>query len=223
MRISEEAMKLNDREMLEDLIAAATNQALTKVRQQLAEESAKMAANIGLAARHARRRVAGAWARWLLADSAEGPRDCANGERSGVGTGGRHRGAAGGVDQAPRHRAEERGADRPLPALGRPAATRRPWPNACGPWRRRSGRAASASTSTDGELCPICRDPKRDAGLLCVVETPRDVGSFERAGNFRGPYHVLGGRLAPLDGMGPERLDIHGAGRAGRSAAGCGR
>lgn len=59
---------------------------------------------------------------------------------------------------------------------------------------------------TDGELCPICRDPKRDAGLLCVVETPRDVNSFERAGNFRGLYHVLGGRLAPLDGMGPERL-----------------
>ena len=48
MRISDEAMKLNDREMLEDLIAAATNQALAKVRQQLAEESAKMAANIGL-------------------------------------------------------------------------------------------------------------------------------------------------------------------------------
>ncbi len=48
VRISEDALKLNDREMLEDLIAAATNQALTKVRQQLAEESAKMAANIGL-------------------------------------------------------------------------------------------------------------------------------------------------------------------------------
>ncbi|AWM42279.1 recombination protein RecR [Gemmata obscuriglobus] len=59
---------------------------------------------------------------------------------------------------------------------------------------------------TDGELCPICSDPKRDGGLLCVVETPRDVNSFERAGNFRGLYHVLGGRLAPLDGMGPDRL-----------------
>lgn len=58
----------------------------------------------------------------------------------------------------------------------------------------------------DAELCPICADPKRDAGLLCVVETPRDVNSFERAGSFRGLYHVLGGRLAPLDGMGPERL-----------------
>jgi recombination protein RecR len=59
---------------------------------------------------------------------------------------------------------------------------------------------------TDGTLCPICADPKRDAGLICVVETPRDVSSFERAGSFRGLYHVLGGRLAPLDGMGPERL-----------------
>lgn len=59
---------------------------------------------------------------------------------------------------------------------------------------------------TDGELCPVCRDPKRDGGVLCVVETPRDVGSFERAGTFRGRYHVLGGRLAPLDGMGPDRL-----------------
>lgn len=59
---------------------------------------------------------------------------------------------------------------------------------------------------TDGTLCPICSDPKRDAGVLCVVETPRDVNSFERAGNFRGLYHVLGGRLAPLDGMGPDRL-----------------
>ncbi|VTT96661.1 recombination protein : Recombination protein RecR OS=Planctomyces maris DSM 8797 GN=recR PE=3 SV=1: HHH: RecR: Toprim_4 [Gemmataceae bacterium] len=59
---------------------------------------------------------------------------------------------------------------------------------------------------TEGELCPICADPRRDGGLVCVVETPRDVGSFERAGTFRGRYHVLGGRLAPLDGMGPDRL-----------------
>jgi recombination protein RecR len=59
---------------------------------------------------------------------------------------------------------------------------------------------------TDSELCPICSDPRRDGGIICVVETPRDVGSFERAGTFRGRYHVLGGRLAPLDGMGPDRL-----------------
>jgi recombination protein RecR len=60
----------------------------------------------------------------------------------------------------------------------------------------------------DGELCSICRDPRRDGAVLCVVETPRDVGSFERAGTFRGLYHVLGGRLAPLDGVGPDRLNF---------------
>ena len=52
------------------------------------------------------------------------------------------------------------------------------------------------------------RDPKRDGAVLCVVEAPRDVSSFERAGTFRGLYHVLGGRLAPLDGIGPDRLNF---------------
>ncbi len=60
---------------------------------------------------------------------------------------------------------------------------------------------------TDGsELCPICSDPRRDPSIICVVETPRDVTLFERTGSFRGLYHVLGGRLAPLDGVGPDRL-----------------
>lgn len=62
---------------------------------------------------------------------------------------------------------------------------------------------------TDRELCPVCADPRRDAGLICVVETPRDVTSFERAGNYRGLYHVLGGKLAPLDGIGPDRLTFN--------------
>ncbi len=61
---------------------------------------------------------------------------------------------------------------------------------------------------TEGELCPECADPKRDAGLICVVETPRDVALFERTGSFRGLYHVLGGRLSPLDGVGPDRLTL---------------
>lgn len=61
---------------------------------------------------------------------------------------------------------------------------------------------------TEGDLCPICADPRRDAGLICVVETPRDVGLFERSGSYRGLYHVLGGRLAPLENVGPERLTL---------------
>jgi recombination protein RecR len=62
---------------------------------------------------------------------------------------------------------------------------------------------------TDAELCPVCADSRRDGSVICVVETPRDVTAFERAGNFRGLYHVIGGRLAPLDGVGPERLTFN--------------
>lgn len=59
---------------------------------------------------------------------------------------------------------------------------------------------------TDADLCEVCRDPRRDPATICVVETPRDLSIFERAGSFRGRYHVLGGRLAPLDNMGPDQL-----------------
>jgi recombination protein RecR len=58
------------------------------------------------------------------------------------------------------------------------------------------------------ELCNICRDPKRDGTLLCVVEQPRDLMSLEAAGSYRGLYHVLLGRIAPLDGMGPDQLTL---------------
>lgn len=61
---------------------------------------------------------------------------------------------------------------------------------------------------TEDPLCSICRDPRRDQTLVCVVEEPSDIGAIERAGEFRGVYHVLGGRLAPLDGVGPENLNV---------------
>jgi recombination protein RecR len=57
-------------------------------------------------------------------------------------------------------------------------------------------------------LCEICRDKNRDTSLLCVVEHAPDVLNFERCGAFRGRYHVLGGLLSPLDGIGPEELRI---------------
>ncbi|RME81924.1 MAG: recombination protein RecR, partial [Zetaproteobacteria bacterium] len=60
----------------------------------------------------------------------------------------------------------------------------------------------------EGALCAICADANRDAGLLCVVEQPVDVLLMERTGQFRGVYHVLHGRLSPVDGVGPERLRI---------------
>jgi len=61
---------------------------------------------------------------------------------------------------------------------------------------------------TEGELCSICSDPRRDSGVLCVVEQPRDLTAMERAGTYRGLYHVLQGRLAPLENMGPEQLTV---------------
>ena len=61
---------------------------------------------------------------------------------------------------------------------------------------------------TENELCGICSDPRRDPSIICVVEEASDISAIERAGEFRGHYHVLGGRLSPLDGIGPENLHI---------------
>jgi recombination protein RecR len=61
---------------------------------------------------------------------------------------------------------------------------------------------------TEDDVCSICRDPRRDATMICVVEQASDIGAIERAGEFRGLYHVLGGRLSPLDGVGPGDLTI---------------
>jgi recombination protein RecR len=61
---------------------------------------------------------------------------------------------------------------------------------------------------SDAPLCPICRDPGRDAARLCVVEEPLDVLALERTGEFRGVYHVLHGAISPIDGIGPDRLKI---------------
>jgi recombination protein RecR len=61
---------------------------------------------------------------------------------------------------------------------------------------------------TEEELCVICRDPRRDPTLICVVEEAADIGAIERAGEYRGHFHVLGGRLSPLDGVTPDDLTI---------------
>ena len=58
------------------------------------------------------------------------------------------------------------------------------------------------------ERCRICDDPRRDAGFICVVEEPKDVAAIERTREFRGRYHVLGGAISPIDGIGPDQLRI---------------
>lgn len=61
---------------------------------------------------------------------------------------------------------------------------------------------------SETELCPICADSSRDLTTVCVVENVRDVLSVERTGSFHGLYHVLGGVISPIDGIGPESLEI---------------
>lgn len=72
---------------------------------------------------------------------------------------------------------------------------------------------------TEGERCAVCTDARRDGSVICVVEQARDVATLERAGTYRGLYHVLQGRLAPLENVGPEKLTIdallHRVGRGG--------
>lgn len=61
---------------------------------------------------------------------------------------------------------------------------------------------------SEGELCAICRDPKRDQELICVIEESSDLFAVEQTGGYRGVYHVLQGALSPIDGIGPENLKM---------------
>lgn len=61
---------------------------------------------------------------------------------------------------------------------------------------------------TENEICDICQSTERNDQILCVVESPADVMAIEQSGSFKGKYHVLGGHLSPLDGLGPEEIGI---------------
>jgi recombination protein RecR len=61
---------------------------------------------------------------------------------------------------------------------------------------------------TEASPCALCQDPRRDASLVCIVERPVDIISLEKSGTFRGQYHVLGGKLSPINGVEPENLRI---------------
>ncbi|HEV8563965.1 MAG TPA: recombination mediator RecR [Actinomycetota bacterium] len=60
----------------------------------------------------------------------------------------------------------------------------------------------------EGDLCRICKDPGRDATVICVVEEPKDAATIEKASVVKGRYHILGGAISPLDGVGPEDLSV---------------
>ena len=69
-------------------------------------------------------------------------------------------------------------------------------------------RCRQCQNYTEGDLCPICADPKRDHSIICVVETARDVQAIARTREYRGLYHVLYGLISPVKGVGPENLTI---------------
>lgn len=72
----------------------------------------------------------------------------------------------------------------------------------------RIGHCSRCRTLTEHEICSLCANPRRDDALLCVVETPVDVLALEQATDYRGRYFVLGGRLSPLDGIGPKEIGL---------------
>lgn len=63
---------------------------------------------------------------------------------------------------------------------------------------------------SEADPCELCEDRRRDRSIVCVVEEAADIGAIERTGQYHGDYHVLGGRLSPLDGVGPDELNIDG-------------
>jgi len=74
--------------------------------------------------------------------------------------------------------------------------------------RKKTRPCAACFNLTEEELCPVCADPARDRSLLCVVEEAHDLAALEKARSYGGLYHVLGGVLSPLEGIGPEELRI---------------
>lgn len=66
----------------------------------------------------------------------------------------------------------------------------------------------SCGNMTDSDPCPICRDPKRDSRYICVVQESKDILALERTNEYRGLYHVLQGAISPLDGIGPDQLNL---------------
>lgn len=108
-----------------------------------------------------------------------------------------------------------------LPGIGRKSATRIAlklidYPQTqCGDLahaiteaKRRTRSCSICGGMTEDDPCTICSDPRRDVRIVCVVERPSDILAVEKTGRFRGRYHVLGGCLSPLDGVGPEDLRI---------------
>ncbi|MBR6800701.1 MAG: recombination protein RecR [Eubacteriaceae bacterium] len=74
--------------------------------------------------------------------------------------------------------------------------------------RERTNYCAVCNDMTEDEICPICLSPKRDRSVICVVAEPKDVLAIEKTKEYKGLYHVLGGLISPMDGIGPEDISV---------------
>lgn len=95
-----------------------------------------------------------------------------------------------------------------LHLLRQPEATSDALGNAIIDLRRNIKYCKRCHNISESELCDICASPRRDEGVVCVVESVKDVMIFENTGQFNGLYHVLGGLISPMDGIGPDQLEI---------------
>ena len=107
-----------------------------------------------------------------------------------------------------RRRAEVGAAHGLSPAAARPPAARCAWRGALSHALRAHPSLRACNTFTEEAVCELCRSPRRDASLLCVVETPADLLMMEQTQCYRGMYFVLMGRLSPLDGIGPREIHL---------------
>ena len=74
--------------------------------------------------------------------------------------------------------------------------------------KEKIGRCRICCDISETEVCSVCADPERENGIVCVVESPKDVLAIEKVNHFHGRYHVLGGLLNPMEGIGPEELTV---------------
>ena len=221
--LSDEAFKAGDREMLEDLIRAAVNQAIAKVRQLIAEETRKMAVQPRPAAGDgfARR------ARAELVMSV--PTSLCRGRSPGgvvdvdTRAGRSHRRSDAGAGQAAGHRPEDGRTPDASPARRPSAPTVLALADALRAVKESIRPCRQCCNLTEGDLCASAPTRAAMRRCMCVVEQPRDLAALERSATYRGLYHVLHGRLAPLDGVGPEQLTIDSPAAARASRAACGR
>ena len=95
-----------------------------------------------------------------------------------------------------------------LPLLRRPAAQTESLSAALLDLRNNTTFCSECHTISDTEICSICSSPKRDKSIVCIVEDVRDVMAIENTGGYSGVYHVLGGLISPMDGIGPSDLTI---------------